>query len=265
VCKFTSFQCFNDTDTTGTPDCGGGTTACILSSNHVTEQHDHLTKAGCAVVCQNANFSVAGVDAGNHCYCGNPADLKAATSKAVPLSQCNSNTAVGGCSGNHSDTFCGAIGRMLTYSFACHAPAALKTDDPAVGNATNRSVVWGSARFTVLTPKVIRLEYSASYPPQFDDLPSTLVLDRAPGATSPPHFTHSVTHVPNTNSITLTLNTSALSLRFIAGAFTSRSLAITLLDSGKVWRPGADSSGNLNGSLNTMDCYPVSVFHQCAY
>ena len=78
--------------------------------------------------------------------------------------------------------------------------------------------------------------------------------------------THAVVHVPGTNDIALTLNTSALSLRFIAGAFTARSLSITLRDSGTVWRPGADSSGNLNGSLNTMDCYPdweqCIEFHQ---
>ena len=123
---------------------------------------------------------------------------------------------------------------LLALHGATHTVAAA-TNEGMVANRTNRSVVWGSARFTVLTPKVIRMEYSGSFPPHFDDRPSTLVLDRAPGAA--PAFTHAVVRIPDTNDIALTLNTSALSLRFIAGAFTARSLSITLRGSGTVWRP----------------------------
>ena len=62
---------------------------------------------------------------------------------------------------------------------AAHAMTTTKIAWTMAANQANRSVVWGSARFTVLTPRLIRLEYSGSFPPHFDDLPSTLVLDRA--------------------------------------------------------------------------------------
>ena len=124
---------------------------------------------------------------------------------------------------------------LLALHGATHAAATKVAGGTIAANRTSRSVVWGSARFTVLTPKVIRMEYSGSFPPHFDDLPSTLVLDRAPGAA--PAFTHAVVRIPDTNDIALTLNTSALSLRFIAGAFTARSLSITLRGPGTVWRP----------------------------
>ena len=100
---------------------------------------------------------------------------------------------------------------------AAHAMTTTKIAWTMAANQANRSVVWGSARFTVLTPRLIRLEYSGSFPPRFDDLPSTLVLNRAPGAA--PAFTHAIVRIPDSNDIALTLNTSALSLRFIAGAF----------------------------------------------
>eukprot|EP01050_Picozoa_sp_SAG11_P007673 SAG11_NODE_647_length_7957_cov_2.900903_10_plen_202_part_00 len=146
------------------------------------------------------------------------------------------------------------LGSLLV---AMAAPAAAERFSCGLGAgvapaATNRSVTWCGARFTVLTPHAIRLEWSANSPPTFDDLPSTLILDRAPGAA--PAFSHALRRGHDSNLFMLELNTSALSVQFSAGGFTARTLSVTLLESGTVWRPGADASGNLNGSLNTMDC-----------
>ena len=73
-----------------------------------------VTRGNCASACFDAKDSLAGIDAGNYCYCG-----KAVPASAVshPAAECEASS----CHGNHTQK-CGGTGKMLVYSFAC-APA----------------------------------------------------------------------------------------------------------------------------------------------
>ena len=64
-----------------------------------------------------ASKHVAGIDGGNHCYCGAPADLTKAKAKAKPLAECQTMS----CRGDRREkkTNCGGEDRMIAYTFAC--------------------------------------------------------------------------------------------------------------------------------------------------
>lgn len=105
----------------------------------------------------------------------------------------------------------------------------------------------GNARFTVLTSRLIRLEWSPDR--QFEDRPSQPFWYRRQPV---PAFT-----VQQAGD-TLTLESSHLLLRYDATAdgsdgFTAASLQITLLDDDTIWRPGLPDRGNLRGTTRTLD------------
>jgi alpha-glucosidase (family GH31 glycosyl hydrolase) len=108
-------------------------------------------------------------------------------------------------------------------------------------------VVSGSARFTVLTPRVIRMEYSPDG--TFVDAASLVFTTRS-GVQAPP------ARVSHANG-TLTIETEALSLRYKegSGAFTSDNLSITSrqLTPAFRWTPGTQDSANLGGTARTLD------------
>ena len=86
----------------------------------------------CSQVCAEACFvfhksagyataqtdTVAGIDGGNHCYCGAPADLHTASvqAKSVPLAECQTTPCRGP---GGSRTNCGGQDRLIAYSFEC--------------------------------------------------------------------------------------------------------------------------------------------------
>jgi hypothetical protein len=78
--------------------------------------HDKTTLEVCAWACFGGKHTLAGIDAGNHCWCGEESDLGSAAAKASqrPLSECE----VTPC---HADKEhkCGAVDRLLVYEFAC--------------------------------------------------------------------------------------------------------------------------------------------------
>lgn len=125
-------------------------------------------------------------------------------------------------------------------------PAAAPALDPHANPAA--IVTFGHARFTVLTPQLIRMEWSAD--DRFEDRASLVFLNRR---LSVPQFTHSQ------QGDTLTLETSALRLVYrndaAAGKFTAANLHITLkLDGRDVeWHPGLEDKGNLQGTTRTLD------------
>jgi hypothetical protein len=114
-------------------------------------------------------------------------------------------------------------------------------------------VTLGNARFTVLTPQMIRVEWAADR--KFEDHPSFVFLNRRLPV---PKFTSSVTK-GGTNQL-LELKTDALVLSYVLaqnddGKFTSDNLHIDLVLNGKQvsWHPGMEDAGNLMGTTRTLD------------
>ena len=110
----------------------------------------------------------------------------------------------------------------------------------------------GNARFTVLTPRLIRMEWSADG--KFEDRASLAIVNRR---LEVPSF--KVRRTKNGVSI----STASLTLRYNGpGKFSEKNLSVsfTMKDSHakkgvrKVnWTPGADDSGNLMGTYRTLD------------
>ncbi len=125
-------------------------------------------------------------------------------------------------------------------------PAPRMTSDPV---ADLRAVtVANHARFTVLTPELIRMEYAADG--KFEDHASFIFLNRRLPV---PQFTK------NTNAGTTTIDTGKLKLTYTGTdadtGFTAVNLSITLTVDGKpvTWHPGDAPTGNLMGTTRTLD------------
>jgi len=112
-------------------------------------------------------------------------------------------------------------------------------------------VIFGHARFTVLTPQLIRMEWAADG--QFEDHPSFVFLNRR-------------LPVPQFKATRkrggLTIETGALRLHYAPrgdGKFDPKNLAIALTDfhaegsAPIVWHPGLADTGNLEGTTRTLD------------
>ena len=106
-------------------------------------------------------------------------------------------------------------------------------------------VVCGNARFTVLTDRLIRMEWSPSG--EFEDHATLAIVNR-----NLPVPIYSVRRSGNA----VTLKTQALSLSYSGdGAFSADNLKASFRLGGKTvtWTPGADASGNLMGTARTLD------------
>jgi hypothetical protein len=79
-----------------------------------TQVHDHTTLEICAAACFLAKLPVAGIDAGNHCYCGAAGSLDHASSLVRPIAECEAQSCY---SDKHEK--CGGKGRMLVFPFTC--------------------------------------------------------------------------------------------------------------------------------------------------
>jgi len=109
-------------------------------------------------------------------------------------------------------------------------------------------VVIGHARFTVLTPELIRMEWEADG--KFEDHASFVFINRRLPV---PKFTKEETDQK------LTLKTSAVTLTYDGssadGRFTPDDLSIELTVEGKqvTWHPGITDTENLQGTTRTLD------------
>src|SRR4029077_6416241 len=126
------------------------------------------------------------------------------------------------------------------------APSEPVTDPVADPRAV---VTLGKARFTVLTPELIRLAWAAD--DNFEDHASFVFLNRRLPV---PPFEHEVTDAGQK----LTIKTSALALTYTAradGRFGPDNLAIQLAVSGKQvdGHPGVVDAENLQGTTRTLD------------
>jgi alpha-glucosidase (family GH31 glycosyl hydrolase) len=114
-------------------------------------------------------------------------------------------------------------------------------------------VTFGKARFTVLTPQLIRMEWAGDG--KFEDHASFVFLQRNLPV---PKFTQ---NKDNHGSETgLTIHTAALNLTYSpdpreSGEFTARNLSVALTVDGKSvsWHPGLEDTGNLMGTTRTLD------------
>jgi len=109
-------------------------------------------------------------------------------------------------------------------------------------------VVSGNARFTVLTPQLIRMEWAADG--KFEDHPSFVFLNRR---TPVPHFT--VHHLADGR---MSIQTEALTLVYSSAGsskFDALNLGITFHLNGQevTWHPGMKDTGNLLGTTRTLD------------
>jgi alpha-glucosidase (family GH31 glycosyl hydrolase) len=108
-------------------------------------------------------------------------------------------------------------------------------------------VLFGHARFTVLTPQLIRMEWAADG--KFEDHASLVFLNRNLPVV---HFSKTV----SADSLTLTTDKLTLSYKPAGdGSFTADDLSIALTVDGKqtVWHPGITDAENLKGTTRTLD------------
>jgi alpha-glucosidase (family GH31 glycosyl hydrolase) len=111
------------------------------------------------------------------------------------------------------------------------------------------SVNHGNARFTVLTPQLIRMEWAADG--KFEDHASLVFLNRRLPV---PNFT------VEQPAQQLVIKTDALEIRYSpaagsSGKFTADNLQATFTLNGKqaTWHPGMPDTGNLMGTTRTLD------------
>jgi len=125
-------------------------------------------------------------------------------------------------------------------------PAETATDPVADPKAV---VTLGQARFTVLTPQMIRMEWAADG--KFENHASFVFLNRHMPV---PKFEKTLAD----GGRQLTVKTSALTLTYTPsadGRFTPQDLQIQLAVEGKpvTWHPGMDDPENLQGTTRTLD------------
>jgi alpha-glucosidase (family GH31 glycosyl hydrolase) len=130
----------------------------------------------------------------------------------------------------------------LTFSLACLSTAVAA---PCFG-ATSATVRAGNARFTIITPNLIRMEYQADG--KFVDQPSLFAAVRS--LTPPPYKL-------NTTGNISTITTPSLTLKYVNNGkpFAADNLEISVLSKGKSirWVPGTKDTGNLGGTIRTLD------------
>lgn len=126
---------------------------------------------------------------------------------------------------------------LHSHSFAEeHSPLA---DPRAV-------VLSGNARFTLLTPQLIRMEWSADG--RFEDHASLVFINRKLPV---PEFTSRA----EGDRLVIDTGKLRLSYRRESGSFTADNLEVKLTVNGKdvIWHPGTEDKGNLRGTTRTLD------------
>ena len=155
--------------------------------------------------------------------------------------------AIGFCLGLAAQTQASHAARAASLSHAAQAGRQETFNDPLAD--PKAVVVLGNARFTVLTPQLIRLEWSADG--KFEDHASLVFLNRRLPV---PEFEKALTD----GGHKLTIKTEAQTLTYVPtadGRFTPENLSISFLVDGKqvVWHPGLADPENLEGTTRTLD------------
>jgi len=113
--------------------------------------------------------------------------------------------------------------------------------------AQNNSVTVGNARFTVLTPHIVRMEYDSTG--KFVNNRSFVVINRD---------LPKISFIKKQTGKLLTIKTSNMEIRYKTGTgkFTADNLQITYTEAPAkkiVWIPGMKNTGNLKGTFRTLD------------
>ena len=140
--------------------------------------------------------------------------------------------------------------RLFVPSLLCAVAAVVSGAGRAGAQAANpvadprAVVVSGEARFTVLTPRLLRLEWAPGG--RFEDRPSLVFLNRRLPV---PAFRQ------RPEGGWLLLDTDSLQLRYRIGSgrFGPDNLEVHLKRPGVVWKPGTPDHGNLLGTTRTLD------------
>ena len=132
--------------------------------------------------------------------------------------------------------------------------AATSSPDRFDPVADPRAVVTaGHARFTILMPQLIRMEWAADG--KFEDHASLVFLNRKLPV---PQFTSAISMGGQVNTIDIKTSALILSYRWGGsgdGKFTAENLTIAFKLNGQdvVWKPGTPDTGNLLGTTRTLD------------
>ena len=143
-----------------------------------------------------------------------------------------------------------AAALTLTAGHACANTAATApaTSDNAAPSSPKAKpgaiVIAGNARFTVLTDRLIRMEWAEDG--QFEDRASLAIINRDLPV---PAFK------ATKQGGGVTISTGKLTLEYKGGRFAPGNLSVTFKLNGKpvVWHPGDEPSGNLKGTTRTLD------------
>lgn len=102
--KTKTFGCYNDTTFLALP-------------NYQPQIHDKVTFESCASACGDSlgSTALAGIDAGNHCYCGKVL-AAGATAYSRPMMECQTSS----CHADPTEKGCGGVHRMLVYGIECN-------------------------------------------------------------------------------------------------------------------------------------------------
>ena len=143
--------------------------------------------------------------------------------------------------------FLGIVLQTALQTTLVNAAVAPNNYDPVAD--PRAVVVAGSARFTILTPQLIRLEWASDG--KFEDHASFAFVNRMLPV---PQFTRQIG--PGHRVV---LKTRALTLVYDPGdsdgKFTPNDLTVSFSLNGKevVWKPGTEDTGNLLGTARTLD------------
>lgn len=135
---------------------------------------------------------------------------------------------------------------VLAFVLTAVTAGAASTSDADPRASEQAVVVAGNARFTVLTPQLIRMEWSEDG--VFEDRASLTFINRNLPV---PEFK------VKKSGKKVTVKTSAVTLTYVDGngPFNASNLKVEFLTAGKktVWAPGMDDSANLMGTTRTLD------------
>lgn len=146
-----------------------------------------------------------------------------------------------------------AVAAVAAAAAGGHSRDWLSRYNPAANPDAVRTI--GHARFTVLTEGTVRMEYEDNG--VFDDEATITILHRHLPA---PAFKST------TKGTALTIETSKWRLTYDAagGAFTPLTLRVALLvEPFTVWTPSSEATGNMHGTIRTLDRVGHAVDLKC--
>ena len=160
-----------------------------------------------------------------------------ATSGTAATGRASANTAATATGHASANTAATATAAITTVAADNAAPANPKAKPGAI-------VIAGNARFTVLTDRLIRMEWAEDG--QFEDRASLAIINRDLPV---PAFK------ATKQGGGVTISTGKLTLEYKGGRFAPGNLSVTFKLNGKpvVWHPGDEPSGNLKGTTRTLD------------